>query len=274
MRQAVLAISLALVGCGRFGFAPQPDGDADANVPTVDVIPVDGTGLSYPERVLASGPRLYFRLGEPVGSELAIDSSGSGITAGYFETGGTMTLERTGALTADPDTAVRFQGRGNLAPTSDAQLTIQDTDVTWTGDFTIEMFILPHDRPLATDGYNYSLFTCERFEMSGFRAGWRPDDVIRVWTTEGGSDGDLASTAPIRVGEWNHIAIVQDAGNIALYLDGEQIAFGDVNMIPPSSSECGIGAFHGMPTDATFDELAIYERALTVGEIASHFSAR
>ena len=64
------------------------------------------TATGYSGEVLADSPRAYWRLGEASGTSAA-DSSGNNRTGTYLNT---PTLSQTGALTADTNTAVAFNG--------------------------------------------------------------------------------------------------------------------------------------------------------------------
>lgn len=56
----------------------------------------------YAKQVLASSPKLYWRLGEGVGAATAADASGHGMTGSYASG---VTLGQAGAITGDTDTA-------------------------------------------------------------------------------------------------------------------------------------------------------------------------
>ena len=92
-----------------------------------------------------------------------------------------------------------------------------------------------------------------------------------------GPGPSLDTSTPLVLERFQHIVAVHAGTSIALYIDGvlavTDPAF-DYIPVDTTTAECGIGAFHGMPSYATFDELAIYDRALSAAEIAVHVAHR
>lgn len=257
----------ALAGCGRVDFAVQEGATGDGRSD-------DGPRATYAQTVLASGPALYFRLGE-TGGGVAVDATGSVMSGVYDFTGGTIAYSQASVLTRDADTAVRMDGGGNDNPGNDANMLINGNNVSWAGDFTVEMFVQPHTRPTSA----HVVFVCESYLVNGFRFGWDNNDILSLWTSQaGGGLGSVDTVATVTYGTYLHTAVVHQGASFSIYMDGVLAASdagGPLTYIPAdTSSECGIGGFHGMSSAATYDELAIYERALAPAEIAAHFAAR
>jgi hypothetical protein len=83
------------------------------------------------------------------------------------------------------------------------------------------------------------------------------------------------------VGEWLHVAAVKDGDRIAIHLDGTLVAESTlVDPIDTSIAAVSIGASTADVTDGytsffygTIDEVALYDRALTGGEVSALASA-
>lgn len=269
LRAAIACI--VLVGCGRLQFDAR--GDAMSDVPIDASVPDLGPTARYIDYVMAAGPRAYYRLGETT-IDVVVDASGNDNHGTYWTNlGGMLTFDRPGALT-DPHPAVKMDADGNLGPTDAAYAMVPTTLIDWSGDFTIELFLQPTSPPPV--GFENALFVCEDYLNSGFRAGWSSSSVLHVWTTQAGATGQTTSSGRLVYGQFNHIVIVRNGTSLLGYLDGAQI-FAEPNFdyIPPTAgSDCGFGSFHGMPSYGIFDEVAIYDRALSQTEVTAHLNAR
>lgn len=261
--RAVLLLSL-LGGCGRLGFddTARDVGAGD----TGDVAPG-----SYPGRVLADGPRAYYRLGEQAG-QMAADATGNGNDSSYGRSGGQYVWGLPGALNGDANTAVQIDGEGNLGPNAAASVDVP-IGTTWASDFTIELWIKPLEA--AVPNVNNQLFTCEHHLTNGFRTGWRDDLNLNLWTSEAGSTSSIKGVSPLVLNAWNHVVFVLRGATVTIYRDGVVTVSAPVDYTPTDmDAECGFGAFHGVPTHGVFDEVAIYEYALSTAQIGAHFAAR
>jgi hypothetical protein len=265
MRAAALVLVLA--GCGRVGF---DDVAARANA---DAGP-DAAPGSYAAAVLASTPYAYFRLDETSGT-VAHDSSGGSNDAPYNVDFGALTLGVPGALVA-PDLGLHVEADGNTGPNLAAYVQLPADGASWASDFTIEAFVRP--TALTTQTYGASLLVCEHYQHDGFRSGWTIDLKPEIWTDEAGETGQLGhvtGTSTLTVGTWAHLAYVRSGSGAAIYQDGVMVASGSLAMMEPDAqSDCGFGGLHGDPSYADFDEVALYKRALSADEIATHFAAR
>jgi hypothetical protein len=261
----VLPIACVLA-CGRIGFDGELAGDAQR---LIDVPP----GASYRDTVLASAPRMYYRLDETSGT-VAADSSGNALDALYdAQQGGVITYAQPGAVAGDPATTVA--GDGNIGPNVVASIVFNPLNMSWAGDFSVEVFVAPHASPPA--GSSAAIFVCEAYMTSGLRVGWDHQNALQAWTTEAGGTSTLTASVPVVFDTFQHVVVVHQGSSMSLYVDGTVVgsdgAF-DYMAVAGNSAECGIGAFHGMPSYATFDELAIYDRALPAAEIAAHLAHR
>jgi hypothetical protein len=261
MRFRFVVLALGCAACGRVSF---DDVRADSSL--------DGAARSYPEVVLDDTPFAYYRFDEASGTAVA-DSSGHGMDAYLPANDGEIEYRRPGALPGDPSTALRLAGEGNAGASTEAQVWLSDLWMLWGSDFTAELFV----RPLAPtpSPFAMSMLVCERYLVNGFRSGWDEQNHVQIWSHEsGGTDKVQTANASLALNQWVHVALVRRGGTIEIYLDGVLQANAPFGYIAPDDMpNCGIGSFAGMPQDADFDELAIYDRALSATRIAAHYAA-
>jgi hypothetical protein len=261
-----------LAACGRLEFTASPDArpDGQSDAPLLDL----GPGATYSDVIRASAPRVWFRMDDP-DSTVCADSSGNGFNGDYGTfAGGTLQFARTGALLSETSMAVRMDADGNVGPTDSAGVQYPATSMSWAGDFTVEMFWLSHQD--APAGWSNAVFVCEDYNTNGFRLGWNQTRQLHAWTMEAGSTGHLYSDmTPISMTEFNHVALVHEGSLFTLYLNAVPVGSDAMPYIPVGPlAECGFGSIHGMPSYSTYDEVAIYPRALGAAELAAHLAAR
>jgi N,N-dimethylformamidase beta subunit-like, C-terminal/Concanavalin A-like lectin/glucanases superfamily/PKD domain len=213
----------------------------------------------------------YWRLGEANGPALA-DSKGT--ATGTASPGVTFGLP--GGIASDPNTAVRFDGNDSAkAP----------LDLSGTSKATIEFW-------LKWDGYidddSLALELTENFNQNDGGFIVDPDapqqnGSFGVGIGEGASRNNVFFARP-SAGQWHHYAFVLDstapaAQQVTPYVDGQAVSY------TKTASGTGAGAFAKstlyMMSRAgkelwgrgNLDELAIYNRALTAGEIAAHHAS-
>jgi hypothetical protein len=77
----------------------------------------------------------------------------------------------------------------------------------------------------------------------------------------------------IEIGTWQHIAVTFDGGEVRLYVDGEEAGSVPVADILPTTGPLRLGGSqigtHGGGFVGRIDEVQIYNRALTAGEVAA-----
>ncbi len=136
------------------------------------------------------------------------------------------------------------------------------------------------------DGVIFGQQTAKPFEG---HFGWVPGAFV-------GTDGDLGaemfwdsrpsiySNKSVKDGKWHHTAIVYDGTNQMLFLDGANIGNTEKNQEPysqiynyqlgtgaSSGRKGGVGGWHSFKGEV--DELSIYNKALSAGEIGAIFQA-
>lgn len=219
---------------------------------------------AYRDRVLADGPKGYFRLGEASGTTAA-DLAPAG-APGIYE--GTLTLGVPGAIVGDPDTAVRF-----LNPTSvTSVVTLGDRfEFAGTLPFSVEAWV----NAKASDGLYHHIFTRE--QRTTPKQGYAVlIDTIGTVVLERfiGSSGLFSVDGPLTPNGFTHVVAVYDGSALRLFLNGAQVG-GDV-ADTRSAPSFAIPAYIGGASpaedlfDGVIDEVAVYDKALTAAQVKAH----
>lgn len=223
---------------------------------------------AYERTVLADQPAAYWRLSEASGPTAA-DSVG----ANHGDYLGTPTYAVAGALAADANTAVRFNG-GEMVRVADAAA------LKPSAAMTAEAWV----RKTATSIYG-------RVLMKGYWDSPTPPQdygitvnadggyYTFIWRVVEGETGIHSAAVPLN--EWHHIAFTYDGATLRGYLDG--VEFGSpaaAGTIRQSTTPLGIGASWFVPTSAVqnpitaeIDEVALYPTALSAARIRAHHEA-
>ena len=224
-----------------------------------------GGGGTYSQVVLADSPLAYWRLGEGSGT-LADDLVGSQ-NGTYVNT---PTLGVAGA-SGDGNTAVR------LAPPDDEYVNVSSLHAA-PSNLSIELWVNSNGNPNSGVGL----------------AGWWDADDNRAqiyWpsTTELriGIQNGPGTTSPLIVtgltalanANWHHVVATQDGTSTRLYVDGVLVG-GPLARTWTGSTftdNFRVGQYagtSGSAANASVDEVAVYNRALTAAEVAEHYAAR
>jgi hypothetical protein len=153
--------------------------------------------------------------------------------------------------------AVGREGQGavfTVSPKTDLRLPHAAFNTT---AMTIEVWLKPASLPAS--GERFSIVDMEgRFGVT-----LQPDGTMRCRS--------LATTKKAKVGEWSHLACVNDGATMSAYFDGK-IDTSVANVLGTTSDFIGIGE-DSTSTNDTFDgmmdNLRIWARGLTAGEVAS-----
>ena len=96
----------------------------------------------------------------------------------------------------------------------------------------------------------------------------------RLFFTDGSSQL-VNRNARLTTGAWHHVAVTNAGGHVTLYLDGIDVAEGDFNLATPAGTRFQLGM--GLPGrtqgSGAVDEVSVYDRALSGGEIGGLFAA-
>ena len=228
--------------------------------PTPTATPPPTGGSRYAAAVLGTGGlQDYYRLDETSGT-VARDSKGA--RNGTIQGG--VTLGVPGGLAGDPDPAMRFDGTGYVdVPGGAAGLV--------GGAMTLETWaILPNSPPA-------------HGSLVGIRNDTNADFYILMlgnsnklecrFRNSAGKKFDLTPT--ITPDAWHHLALVYDgSATLTLYVDGavaaSMPASGTITDTAPSLRVGKDTNNNGLAT--TVDEVAVYNVALTAGQITNHYS--
>jgi hypothetical protein len=223
--------------------------------------PITAFAAPYSVEVLGDNPVAFYRLNEPLGASVALDSSPNGNHATFAGTA-FPTLGVTG-LTEEADTAAEFSGSSTnksrilTPPLFNPALTSFTIEALFKTDATSQQAVVQQD-----GGKGRTLFF---ISSSG--------GDIRSFL--GGVTSSSGTSAVVR--QVHHGALVFDdpANTWTWYIDGVATASGTVN--PESSNGSffiGIHKnFNGNYFDGTIDEVAFYTYALSASRIAEHFAA-
>ncbi|MFF8513308.1 PKD domain-containing protein [Streptomyces sp. NPDC015492] len=244
---------------GRFG-----DQNGTVWTQTPSTVATVNVASSYTGTVLADSPAGYWRLGETSGT-VAADSSGNAKNGTF--TGNFILKGENGALLGEStqNSAVRFQGGAtSLVTLPNMQLSAQNnlTMEGWiktTSGSTAPVYLFNE-----TNSSNWSYFRVNQGKLRYYRNLLTPTEGGGAWSRT--YDG----TRNVNDGNWHHIAAVQTAGSVTLYVDGTADGTWNETQKHQALASTDIGK----STTATIDEPAVYFTALTGAKIASHVAAQ
>jgi hypothetical protein len=229
--------------------------------------------MSYSTVVLADSPVSYWRLGEASasGSAAAVDSSGNGHTLTYQ---GAPVAGQVGALLGDADTAVSFAAAGahiwNGGP---------PVGFSGAGACSWELWC----KRSSAVGARASLLSAGYYHASGvagFNLDLTPTQVIAEVRSPGVTEA--AYTVAYADALWHQVVQTLTRGGtdvLKLYFDGVEVASTNRAVAGQSVQPVGfnfyVGTDQGFGTyaQATLDEIALYNVALSAGQVAAHYAA-
>lgn len=233
---------------------------AALRTPVTTPAPTDTYGVA----VQASKPSFYWRLGEATGTT-AVDSSGNDERGTYA---GTVTYGRPGAV-GGTDTAVTLNGSsGNIAST-----------YNWAGPTTYSAEVW--FKTTSTKGGKLIGFGTNQTGTST-----NIDRNLAVLDTGAlrftvGANGETALTSPAtyRDGQWHQAVVTQGADGMQLYVDGSLVASGSRTTSQDYAGYWRVGGdkvWSGSTSGylaGDVDEVSLYSRVLTAGDVAKHYTA-
>ena len=86
----------------------------------------------------------------------------------------------------------------------------------------------------------------------------------------------VSGSSSVRIPEnsWSRIAVVYSGSTASLYLNGVRIADGDMKIVPGTQKNLSFGSYRGgfaNPATAAYDNIAVYDRALSANELADDY---
>lgn len=235
---------------------------------------------TYVSVVMADAPMGYWRVGEPAGSTVAIDSSGNGHDGSYIHSLYPPHLGEPGVLLGDTDTAVRF----DYSEQKDMRVDHwADLDTT---AFAIEAWVKTTARSSPIAGRQGSNLAPYRLMVGGYgEAAVTIYDGTGTTAARAGYDGSFysyGSVTKIDDGHWHHVVATRDAaGTLGIYIDGvlDQQFTGTPD--PDTSGTYGFSVGSDGANDntvgtlwgrGTIDEVAVYGHALTAARVSAHYT--
>ncbi|MEU1971945.1 PKD domain-containing protein [Microbacterium sp. NPDC019599] len=246
--------------------------DADGNIQWSawsPYITVSGAATSaYRSAIRASGATHYWRLDETAGTKLWDDI---GDAPGTLLS---LTLGAGGALLNDSDAAVTSAGGSN------PRMTTSDIAPAGTAASVEAWVKTTSTRGGRIVGYGNS--------ATGTSTSGQTDRVLYLdasgrvnWAINNGSYRTVYSRSSINDGQWHHIVGTVGSAGMELYVDGTRVGRDQAHTTPLAiDGYWRIGAdqtsgFTNRPNDAglagTIDDVAVYAKALTKGDIQSHY---
>jgi len=248
-------------------------------------------GTSYPETVLAKHPAAYWRLGERHGPDAA-DSSGHGHYGTYH---GKVLFGERGAIQGDPDTAIAVAPPGayvEIASSSSFSQAASGKGLTVEAWMRPDVLTFPGE---TEDPYVMWLGKGEKGEMEwGFRfysrRSTRPNRISAyIWNADGGLGSGAYFQDELKAHEWLHVVGVFDPGSadnpgagVSIYKNGQLrgspatsrgALYSSYNVRPRMGNapvRLGTRDLRSFLTGG-LDEVAIYPRKLTAGEIQENY---
>jgi RHS repeat-associated protein len=246
-----------------------------------------GTTTShYATAVMDSGPRSYYRLGDPAGSTTATDNVdvNLGTTNGTYSN---VTLGAAGPLAGSAATAGSFNGSSSYVSLA-SNLVADSSDVTielWFKDTGDGGVLFSYDADPITDA---SATGDAAAHVPALYVGGNGALYGELWN---GSIDPMSSSTTVNDGNWHYAVLTGSATSQSLYLDGTLVGTlsGQISQESSDYDTVGAGFWSGWPeavsqtspvvtTDpyAHFDgsvaEVAIYPHALGEPAIAGHYA--
>jgi len=235
--------------------------------------------------VLAAKPIAYWRLDDIV-VPTARDASAAGRDAAY-ESGVALYLPGVGSgagrLPKPELTVSSFAGEriNRAAHFAGGRLRARVPELGRR--FTLELWLWNGLPPEARDvaGYFFSRGadgdTAARGEHLGIGGTHRTDATGRLILFNGNERGELlVGRTPLTLRTWHHVVFVREGTKATVYLDGKPDLEGELaSTLPPGETTVFLGGrcdnFANL--EGRLDEVALYTRALSGEEAASHFQA-
>ena len=248
-------------GAGCSGATPPPvcsDGHkVSDHDPPIVTFSLPAPPPTYAETVLDDDPVGYWRKGEAPGSTTLVDSSGNANNGVYQ---GGVTLGVPGALVGDPDTAASYDGINDIGRVADSNSL--DGGASLTVEGWIKRSSTAKTHGMFLKGNNGVQLVVMAGSSQVFL---RKTNVTTLARSEGGVPAD---------GAFHHIVATVDGPNSArIYIDGveDTVQVATVQSLQNTALPLLFGT--GASTQATFDEFALYDEALSAAQVTQHFEA-
>jgi hypothetical protein len=222
-----------------------------------------GLEATYTSTISNLSPTAYYRLDQTSGTTLTdISGNGYNLTLG----GSGTTLNVTGAVNGDTDTAIQFNGSGYACNTTSNSL---------TGTFSVEAWV----NPASSSGTLGILgaTTPSTFSFSlAYNAGQFLGEIGNGTSWLASAANTSASYTTLNA--WYHVVYVVTPTAYTIYVDGVSAGSGSYSSSTPvlfnSTHNLCVGA-EGSNVDnfnGKLDEVAVYNYALTSNQVSTHYN--
>lgn len=222
------------------------------------------TPPSYESVVLEDDPIAYWRLDGGAGM-MAADRTDNGLDGMVFGEPEYM----DGALTGDPDQAIRLDGETTHVTVDPAPALTSRDSITMEAWF--RRSDLTETRPIVEFG--------EGRDALGPHI-WNYDEGGKVFVNFMGAEGEqhpiMSDGEAVTADEWHHVVATYDGHEGKLYLDGEVVGTLEEEILLGTDGPLRIGARKGDPAphfQGAIDEVAIYDHALSAERVRAHYRA-
>jgi hypothetical protein len=238
---------LLVASCGRINFGSAPGGDA-----AVDAIPVsEGLVAFYPMEDLAKGDPPSFQTADTTshGHDVICEASACP----------KITTGRTGQAALFSASKQRLHTSGS------------PPDLETTSGFTVTAWISIPARPKARGCIATKALGAQQF--NSWAICLEPNGTLFFYTVAGMKPDELFSQAPVSPDTWHHVAIRWTGAAKLVSLDGTD----DAASMATTDFDGGLVSIGAdldsgatiAPFDGLIDEVRIYNRALSAGELAT-----
>lgn len=270
-------VQLADDGTTYYARISNPWSNTNSEAAMLTVVPraVDVPVTGYARVIKADDPVAFWRLDEPEGSITAVDAIGS------FD--GTYT-PGSGTITYQVPTGIPNEGNKAFAVTGGARVAVPwALELSPRGPFTAEAWFMP--ATLRADDLDYrTVFSSMGFGPGGTGPhGWllyqQPNNRF-AWVLF--SQGWLSSfmgdpVSVIEANTWYHMALTYDGSLFRIYVNGQLTATQAYDSFIPNldgAINLGWRSDNGWnPFDGTLDDVAFYNKALTLEQVQAHYAA-
>lgn len=242
---------------------------------------VDGAGdvvttLTYAEEVLADSPLVYWRLGEASGTT-AVDETGDHDAT--YENSPTL---GAGGLITGADTAVNLD-RGGASP----QRVVKSHVAALSGfaNITVEFWFQFDSLPPASGDGSSGVMLCSKHAGGTdgeFYVAYVKGGTLRlatINTSPARDDYDVSWTPSVDVPY--HIVATYNGSDKHMYVNGTEVGVGgthagdlrSISSVDLMVGDYNQGADTAWQADGIFDEVAIYDTALSAARIQAHYDA-
>ncbi|MFY0407457.1 LamG-like jellyroll fold domain-containing protein [Solicola sp. PLA-1-18] len=223
---------------------------------------------AYSATVLASQPDTYWRLGETSGSTAA-DLTGNGRTATLQGRGN---LGSAGAITGSTNASLTLaakSGATNGGSGAGSQA------INNPGAFATELWFKTSSRSAQRlIGFGNQRSNVSTVADRGVGIG--ADGTLTFGTEYAGTRNTVSSSKSYNDGAWHHVAAMQSSAGMKLYVDGDLVGSNDATRGLDFTGYWRVGydaltsGASPTPLVGQVDEVAIYSRALSADEVATH----